>query len=366
MWYVAAVPRVLIDLRMVEDHLHGIARYALELAARLPRLAPDWRFEALTGPAGLPSDLGALQPWIPLRRCPAPFLSLFEQPALAAALMASGCDLFHATSFSLPALWTGRLVATLHDANHIALKEEYGATRRAYYQMVVEPRARRADALITVSQFSRDELARHLHLDPERLQVIPNGVSQQFTTGTTAVDIQAVRARYRLPARYFAVVGNLKPFKNLEVLARAAPQLPVPIALLAGEGAKEKYGFPASTIELSTLDDAMLPAFYAGASALLLPSRYEGFGLPALEAMASGCPVIASNATSLPEVVGGAGLLVEPEDVPGWIDAARKLLDDAALRARLIDAGRERAARYTWDEVAKQTLAVYARALDRA
>ncbi|MBM4379508.1 MAG: glycosyltransferase family 1 protein, partial [Deltaproteobacteria bacterium] len=111
---------------MVEGQLHGIARYALELARRLPRLAPAWQFAGLAGPRGLPGDLGPLTPDLPLHRCRAGFLSLAEQPALLESLARLRPALFHATSFSLPAAWPGPLVATLHDANHLALKEEYG------------------------------------------------------------------------------------------------------------------------------------------------------------------------------------------------------------------------------------------------
>src|SRR5438128_770674 len=139
-------PKILIDLRMVRGRMHGIARYALELAKRVPSLAPDWRFFGLTDPCGLPDDLGPLRPEIPLVRCAAPYLSLFEQPALLAAL--AGYDLFHATSFSVPRFWPGRLVATLHDANHLALPENYGLSQAAYYRWIVRPRAKSASALL--------------------------------------------------------------------------------------------------------------------------------------------------------------------------------------------------------------------------
>src|SRR5204863_432029 len=150
------------------------ARYALELARRMPQLEPGWQFIGLVGPDGVPDELGDLQPRIPLERCLGGFLSPLEQPTLLASLVKVRPDLFHATSFSLPALWPGRLVATLHDATHLALTEGQTPVQRAYYQLVVGPRARRAQALITVSEFSRRELARHLALSEYRLQVIPN------------------------------------------------------------------------------------------------------------------------------------------------------------------------------------------------
>lgn len=355
------MPNVLLDLRMVRGDLHGIARYALELARLLPALAPDWSFRALVGPEPLPTDLGDLFPTLPLVRCAARFLSPVEQPALLGSLLTSGCDLFHATSFSLPALWPGKLVATLHDANHLAL-ERNDPLKRAYYRLIVGPRSHTANALITVSEFSRAELARHLSLEPARLQVISPGVAGSFVPPTTS-SIAAFRKRMRLPPRYFAAIGNAKPFKNLPLLAKLAPQLPAPIALLAGAGTARRLGFPEDTIDLGRLSEEELHLFYGAATALLLPSRYEGFGLPALEAMACGCPVIAARAGSLPEVVGEAGLLIEPGDEAGWMKAATSLAGDEQLRRELSARGLVRASRFTWESCARQSLEVYRRAL---
>lgn len=354
---------MLIDLRMVRGTLHGIARYALELARRLPALAPDWSFVGLTGPAGLPNNLGPLAPELPLERCSAGFLSPLEQPALAAALVRTGCDLFHATSFSLPALWPGRLVATLHDANHLALRELYGPSRVAYYRLVVGPRARRAAALITVSEFSRDELARHLDLNPHKLRVIPLGVDERFRPPTEG-EVHGFSRKHHLPPRYFAVVGNAKPHKSLKLVAQIASSLPAPVALLAGRGASRSLGFPEITLELDELPETELPAFYGGALGLLLPSRYEGFGLPALEAMACGCPVLAAHAGALPEVVGSAGVLLPPTDPQPWRDEALRLVRDDAHRRDLREKGLDRARRFTWDDCARRTLAVYRQALE--
>jgi glycosyltransferase involved in cell wall biosynthesis len=361
--YARGVPDILLDLRMVHGRLHGIARYALELARRLPALAPaDWRFRALVPQEGLPQGLGPLTPHIPLHRSRAPFLGLLEQPLLLAELTRLAPDLFHATSFSLPLLWPGRLVATLHDANHLALPELYGPGRRAYYRLVVGPRARRAAALLTVSEFSREELARHLDLSPYRLQVIAPGVDAAFTP-PTAAQARAFRERHGLPARYLAVVGNPKPHKNLALLAGLAGALPAPLVLLAGAGTREALGFPPSTRELVDLPEEQMPLFYGAATALLMPSRYEGFGLPALEAQASGCPVIASTGSAVHEVTGEAALLLPPDDAPAWTEAVLRLLRDDALREALIARGLERAARFSWEDCARRTLAAYQRAL---
>lgn len=345
---------------MVRGRLHGIARYALELARHLPRLAPGWELVGLTGPEGLP-ELGALTPELPLERCAMPFLSPLEQPAYLASLLRMKVELFHATSFSLPGLWPGALVATLHDANHLALKEDYGLGRQAYYRLIVGPRARTSRALITVSEFSRRELARHLDLNPFRLQVIPQGVDPRFAPPAPEAVAQ-LKARLGLPAEFALTVGNAKPFKNLSLLVRIAQALPLPLVVLAGPEARE-LGFPPSSRILDEVPEALLPTLYGAARMLLFPSTYEGFGLPALEAMACGCPVVAAHAGSLPEVVGDAGLLLEPHDEAGWAEAVRRLQVDLPLRETLLERGLERAARYGWEACARKTLAVYARVL---
>ncbi|RKG75277.1 glycosyltransferase family 1 protein [Corallococcus sp. CA049B] len=358
-----SVPSVLLDLRMVRGQLHGIARYALELARRLPALAPDLEFSALVPAKGLPDDLGELTPRIPLHRSRAGYLSPTEQPLLAYELTKLKPDLFHATSFSLPLFWPGKLVATLHDANHLALADQYTPVQAIYYKAVVGPRARLATALITVSDFSREELGKYLKMSPYRFQVIHNGVDERFQP-PTASEAKAFRDRHELPERYIAVVGNAKPFKNLAMLAKFAPDLPVPLVLLAGKGAvAHEVGLHENVIDLEQLPESEMALFYGAATALLLPSKYEGFGLPALEAMASGCPVIAADATALPEVVGDAALRLDPTASSEWREACLRLLRDDSLRRELVDLGRGRAARFTWDICALQTLGVFRRAL---
>jgi glycosyltransferase involved in cell wall biosynthesis len=361
-----SVASILIDLRMVRGRMHGIARYALELARRLPVLAPDLRFQGLTAPEGLPSELGALTPSLPLRKARAGFLApLKEQPTLLADLLECSPDIFHATSFSVPALWPGKLVATLHDANHLALPENYSPVHSIYYRLIVGPRVRRASALLTVSEFSRDELARHLGMTPYRFQVIAPGVDEHYQPPTSS-EAKDFRQRYRLPERYLAAVGNPKAHKNLGLLAKLAPQLPLPFVLLAGKGAAKELGFPDSTVELAELPEQQMPLFYGAAEALLLPSRYEGFGLPVLEAMAAGCPVVSSNVSALPEVTGEAALLVPPNEPQAWLEAVLRLSRDDRLRRGLVEKGRERASRYTWDACAARTLAVYRRVLEKS
>ena len=342
--------------------LHGIARYSLELARRLPALAPGWQFVGLTDPDGLPPDLGELAPRIPLVKAGARFLSLLEQPALLTVLVKQRPDLFHATSFSLPALWPGPLVATIHDATHLALEETASLSRRAYYRTVVAPRANTARALITVSEFSRQEIARLLGISAYKLQVIYNGVDAAFRRAAPEV-IADFRDRRGVPPRYVAALGTPKPHKNLRLLLPIADTLPQPLVLLAGRGARRTLGFSEKVVELAPLPEPDMAAFYSGATCVLVPSRNEGFGLPALEAMACGTPVIAAQAGGLPEIMGGAGMLLSPDDARPWKEAVLELVRDEKKAQALGAAGVERAARFTWEDCAERTLAVYKRAI---
>ncbi len=345
---------------MVEGHLHGIARYALALAARIPALLPEVDVQGLGPPGGLP-DLGRLAPQFPVRPCPARFLSPFEQPALAASLFSARADCFHATSFSVPLLWPGRLVATLHDATHLVRRSDYGRATALYYRAVVRPRLRHARARLTVSAFARTELARCLGFAESTFQVVPPGVDADFRPPSPEALARA-RAALGLPGRYLLAVGNPKPHKQLGWLAQLAPRLPAPLVVLAGPSVRT-LGLPPGVLGLADVEERHLPALYGGAEALLLPSLHEGFGLPALEAMATGCPVVAARAGALPEVVGEAGLLVAPGAEAAWLEAVGRLQAEAGLRQTLVERGLARARAYSWEACARATADVYRRAL---
>lgn len=348
-------PKVVLDLRMVRGVPHGIARYAGALARHLPAAAPDFEVVAFTA-AGAQLDA------VPGRPCIAPFLSPLEQIELPARLVRERPALFHATSFAVPRWCPCPLVLTLHDAIHLAVPEESNPLKRTYYRTIVRPAALRARAILTVSRFARDELARHLGIDPARFTVIPNGVDERFAPPDAAA-VAAVRARYGLPERFALYVGNLKPHKNVELLVRAARALQgaVPVVIAGDDAAPARLGIgPADGIRsLGSVPDADLPAVYGACTAFVFPSRYEGAGLPPLEAIACGAPVLASNAASMPEVLGDAAAFFAPDDAEALARLVGRVVADAAFRADLVRRGRSRAAAASWEACARRTADVY-------
>jgi glycosyltransferase involved in cell wall biosynthesis len=264
-----------------------------------------------------------------------------------------------------------RQVVTVHDAAFIDHPECFSRNFSRWYGWLVPRLMRRAHSVITVSEHARSRLSDVAGIDPRRIHVVPNGVDPRFAPVDPEKMVEASR-RYGITGGYILGVGSLEPRKNLAGLLRAwamvAPRhsdLTLALAGKPGISCFSKLGLPPAVPRVKWLgyvSDEDLPSLYAGARAFVFPSIYEGFGLPPLEAMACGTPVVCSGTTSLPEVVADAALQVNPHDIDSIADGILKVVEDGALRTELCRRGRARAKRYNWDDTASATRAILEKA----
>jgi len=310
---------------------------------------------------------------------PSQSYSLGEHLSLPLALRRAEVALYHSTHYVLPhGPLPRRVVTSVHDLIHL-IYPGYLPSRAAllYARHFIGRAARRSDAVITGSLASRDDLLRfYPRTDPHKVRVIPYGVDGRFRPWSSAAEEDAEREELRglgLGGRYLLYVGNFKPHKNLATVLEAYagcqrqdPETP-PLALvgrdLSAQGELERLAAglpdPSRLIGLGRQPDRLLPALYRGATLFLFLSRYEGFGLPPLEALACGTPVLASRGGSLPEVLGDAAAFTDHEDAGPITRAILSLVNDprAADRARRL--GPRQAGRFRWTETAERTLALY-------
>jgi glycosyltransferase involved in cell wall biosynthesis len=316
----------------------GVERLAREMAVRLPRRKPG-RYRVIRPPAALAHRAG----------------HAWEQAALP--LIARGAQLIYSPA-NLAPLESGRNVVVIHDVAALRRPEWYGRAYVAYQRALLPRIARNARLIITVSEFSKRELVEILEADPARIAVVPNGVDERFNP--------EARAALGMTRPYVLVVGTRIARKNAAALDAAARGLKQAGIELVHAGSGRGYmrdEARGGMRELGYVPDEEMPGLYAGALALAMPSLYEGFGLPCLEAMACGTPVVASNRAALPETTGEAALLVDPEDGAAFADAVVELATDDTRRAELAARGMKRARPFTWERTAALTDAAIERLL---
>jgi len=350
--------RIAIDAsRATRARATGTEHYSRELIRALLRAGTEHEFHLFfrdAPAAGLFSGPRVQQHVIPLPR-------LWTHVRLAAALHALRPDVSFVPAHTLPLFLRGPAVVTVHDLGFRHFPAAHPTLARHYLELTTRYSAGRAQIVLADSQATATDLQRFYGIAPKKLRVVYPGV-----TPLAPGDPAAVRRKYRLPPRYFLFLGTLQPRKNLPVLVaawqrwRAAnPQQAVELVLAGGRGWRfdERRFAQLDGVHLpGYIDDGDRGALYAGALALLFPSLHEGFGFPVLEAMHCGTPVITSCSSSLPEVAGGAALLVDPGDVAELARQMARLTEDAALRRRLVRAGHARAAEFTWERAAQETL----------
>ena len=351
-----------IDARMI--NASGIGVYVRNLLPRIIALSNDFLIYLLGSYDELNKYGWAANDHVKIINCDKPIFSIAGQLEVIKK-MPKDTKLFWSPNFIIPIFSKGKVLATVHDVFHLAMPEYLSMPVRASARILFEVLQHKADKIICVSHFSARELVRLTRIPEEKIQVIYNGVDNSWFHVTPKDN------PYNRP--YLLFVGNVKPHKNLSALLKAFSMLKDKIDHdLVVVGKREGFLTPDNNLENAInnynlhervhftgyIEDDLLKQYYVFADALVFPSLYEGFGLPPLEAMACGCPVIVSNAASLPEVCGDAALYFDPYRPEDIADKIMILLNDNALKAELKKKGKERALYFTWDKSAQETIRV--------
>jgi glycosyltransferase involved in cell wall biosynthesis len=352
----------------------GVSNYTEQLVRHLAQVDRENQYTIFTT-RGLKGDLLALPPNFTVRSSALPTINPrvrvpWEQFVAPVLLRLIGADLYHGVLNVMPLASPVPSVVTIHDLSPFLFPQTFRRVNRTYTRWAIKVACRRAARLLAVSEYTKSEIMRWLHVPAERITVTYNGVAERFRPQDAAA-VAELRRRAGLPERFILFVGTLEPRKNLPALLEAYARIAgdTDAALVIGGGKGWLYDEIFARAEQLNLGqrlhfagfipDEELPLWYAAAELFVLPSLYEGFGIPVLEAMACGTPVVTTTSSSLPEVAGDAALTVPPTDVDAMADAMLRLLQQPELRAELIERGVEQAARFTWESTAQRTLGVY-------
>ncbi len=267
-------------------------------------------------------------------------------------------------NYAVPPGVYGKKVVFVHDMAYRTFPKTVRRKTKCFLELVLEKSCKRADRIVTISEFSKQEIIRYLNVPEEKISVIPLGVDRHgFHTGYPAARIKKVKQKYGLEGEYLLYVGTIEPRKNLKRLIEAYAQLPLYVPKLVLVGKKgwlyqeifqtvERLGLKKRVVFLGYAADQEIPLIMAGAKCFLFPSLYEGFGLPPLEAMACGVPVVTANCSALPDVVGDAAVLVEPDKTESIRQGILAVLEKEELRKQMIERGIQQAKKFSWKKTA--------------
>ena len=364
----------------------GLSRYIYEIVTRLPPCVASSKFTAFTGSARVPDKFLAGKPRnlsLSTSRFPtakAPVRIAWEQVVLPLASASTKIDVLHCPVNVRPFVSTCPVVITVHDLIFLRYPEAFHPAKRTYLKYMTGWSARHAAHVIAVSHQTRRDVIDLLGVRPEQVTTVHNGVGTQFAPASKESRHAFAKAK-GLTARTILYVGTLEPRTNLTMLIEAFsalasnPDYDDTTLVIGGSkgwyydevfASAKRFGLVGSgrVRFLGRVPDEELPLWYNVATVFVFPSRYEGFGLPPLEAMACGTPVITSNTSSLPEVVGEAGIMLPPDEPSAWTDAIRRVLDNPDMAQELGAEAVKRSAGFSWDRTARETLSVYRKVLE--
>jgi glycosyltransferase involved in cell wall biosynthesis len=361
-----------IDCRLPFYQMGGISQYTIYLIQALAEIDQGNQYTIFHSRKDGRSYLPAA-PNFQRRNLWTPAHHRLERQALSAELLPHRLDVFHSPDFVPPAAGGKRTIITIHDLNFIFYPQYLTAESLRYYRGQIDWAVKQADHISADSHATRQDVIEHLNVPPEKITTIHLAANPLYERPFSQADIDATLAQHNLPRGFVLAVGTLEPRKNYPMLIRAYKQMvaetavDVPLILVGGKGwiydeifaTIDGLGLRDKVRHLSGIFDEQLAHLYHAAGVLVTPSKYEGFGLPALEAMHCDCPVIVSNVSSLPEVAGEAGILLDPDDEMAWADVMTKVLLDSGLRDEMVRNGRLRAAQFTWHKTAEMTRKIY-------
>ncbi len=353
--------KIIFDARVIERHTHGIARFSVNLLDQLLSLDRQNEYLVLTR---FPWVKDWFQPLarVDWRTVPVPPYNFREQALIPWLLRKDPFDLFFSPTYAVPLALASRSILTIHDLIHLIFPRDYGWKYRWYYRLLVHPAVTRSRRVFTVSESSRRDIVAYLGGENVPIEVIPNGLESFWSPRPEDPEFLG---RVGLTTGFILFVGNNRPHKNfsrvLEAFRRlvregAYPGKLVVVGLTPDRLPAELSG---RLVVFPFCPDPELVLLYSSAQLLIAPSLYEGFGLPVLEAMACGCPVLVSRTASLPEITGAAGRQVDPFQVEDIFSGLKQILTDPILRQHMIRSGLDQARLFSWKATAQKVLQIF-------